>query len=193
MKTIELKATLRDGIGKAPTKAVRNADRVPAVVYGTGEPQHVSVDYTALEKALYSPDTYLVKLDVNGQVADAIMRQPQFHPVTDRILHVDFVRVGTGSDVEIDLPVKLQGSAVGVIKGGILQPMLRKLRVRGSVEAMPDLITIDITNLDLGQVIRVEDVKLPGLTITTSPKASVALIIIPRAVKTEEAADAKKK
>jgi large subunit ribosomal protein L25 len=192
MKTIELKASLRTGTGKTPSKGVRKAERVPAVIYGSGEPQHVSLDYVALEKALYTPDTYLVHLDVEGTVGNAIMRQPQFHPVTDRIMHVDFIRLAEGVEVELQLPVRLVGAAAGVIKGGILQAMLRRLHVKGKIENMPDTIDIDITNLDLGKTIKVQDVKIPGLVLTDSPNAAIALVIVPRTVKTEEVAEKKK-
>ena len=187
MKTIELKGTSRSVVGKAAMKKIRRSGNVPAVVYGQGEPTSVAVDFQGINKVLSSPDTYVVNLDIDGKPETAILRDAQFHPVTDHVLHVDFLRVTPNEPVIVDLPVKLVGKSVGVAAGGKLVPMLRKIRVRGLISNLPDYVNVDVTNLGLGKTIRVADVKIEGLDIASPADAGIALIDVPRAVK--QAAD----
>lgn len=186
MKTVELQGTPRTQVGKAAMKKIRRAGNVPAVVYGKGEPMSVEVDFMAVHKMLHSPDTYLVNLAVDGKVTPAIVRDAQFHPVNDRVLHVDFLRVSDSDPVEVELPIQLVGTAKGVLAGGRLVPMLRKIRVRGLVNALPDKVTIDISHLDLGKTIRVGDVEFEGITITSPASTGIAIIEVPRAVRQAE-------
>jgi large subunit ribosomal protein L25 len=188
MKTVELKGTGRSATGKSAMKKIRSAGNVPAVIYGQGEPVSVEVGFQALHKVLHSPDTFVVKLDIDGKVTSAIVREAQFHPVSDSVLHVDFLRVTENEPVEVELPIQLVGTSKGVLAGGRLVPMLRKLKVRGLVTKLPEKVQIDITNLDLGKTIRVGEVDLEGITITSPASAGIAIIEIPRAVKTAEEA-----
>ena len=188
MKTIELKGSTRNETGKAAMKKIRRAGLVPAVIYGQGEPTPVSVDFQGLQKILYSPETYVVNLDVDGKNTDVVIRETQFHPVNDRVLHVDFLRVTDAQAVEVDLPIKLTGTSKGVLGGGRLVPMLRKMKVKGFVNALPDKVEVDITNLEMGKTIRVGEVTLEGINITSPASAGIAIIEIPRAVKQAEEA-----
>lgn len=183
MKTIELKGTLRSEIGKAAMKKIRRAGNVPGVIYGQGEPAPVAVGFQGLNKILSSPDTYVVNLDIDGKSQNAILRDAQFHPVTDQVLHVDFMRVTENEPVEVELPIVLVGKSPGVMAGGKLVPMLRKLKVKGLVANLPDFVEVSVAKLKLGKTIRVADVKLPGLTITSPSAAGIAIVDIPRAVK----------
>jgi large subunit ribosomal protein L25 len=197
MKTIELKGTKRAETGKAAMKKIRRAGNVPAVIYGQGEPTSVAVGFMPLTKLLASPDTYIVNIDLDGQGTKAILRDAQFHPVTDQVLHVDFLRVTDAEPVEVELPVKLLGTAAGVLQGGKLVPMLRKVKVKGMINSLPEFVEVDITNLQLGRTIRVGEISLDGLTITSPASAGLAIIDIPRSVRQaqQEAAkdDGKKK
>ena len=169
-------------------KKIRRAGNVPAVVYGQGEPVAVAVDFQAMTKVLHSPETYIVKLDLEGKTTSAIVRDVQYHPVTDNVLHVDFLRVTETEAVEVDLPIKLVGTAKGVLAGGRLVPMLRKLKVKGLVTELPDKVEVDISALEMGKTFRVGEIPVSGLTITSPAPAGVAIIEIPRAVRQAEEA-----
>lgn len=183
MKTIELKGSARVQTGKAAMKKIRTAGNVPAIIYGQGEPAPIAVDFMGLNKVLHSPETYIVNLDIDGKISSTIVRDAQFHPVNDRVLHVDFLRVSDAQAVDVDLPIRLVGTAKGVLGGGRLVPMLRRLKVRGLVSKLPDQIEVDITNLDLGRTLRVSDIAVDGITVTSPASAGVAIIEIPRAVR----------
>lgn len=191
MKTIQLKGSSRTETGKAAMKKIRRAGLVPAVIYGQGEPSSISVDFQGLQKVLNSPDSFVVNLDIDGKNTDAIVREAQFHPIHDRVLHVDFLRVTDQEPVEVELPIKLVGTSVGVLAGGRLVPMLRKIKVKGMIETLPDAVNVDISALDLGKTIRVGEVNIPGLNITSPASSGIAIIEIPRAVKQAEEANKK--
>ena len=176
MKTIEVTGTKREGLGKAANKKVRRAEKVPAIVYGSGEPSVIEVDYLSIQKAIKSPDTYIVHLNIDGNTTQTIIRDAQFHPVTDNILHVDFLRISEGAAIEIELPVKLVGTPKGVLAGGKLLPLARRVKVKGLPASLPAIIEVDITDLDLGKTIRVSDIDMPGVTITSPAAAGVAYI-----------------
>lgn len=184
MKTIEVTGSKREGLGKAANKKVRRAEKVPAIVYGSGEPSVIEVDYLSIQKAIKSPDTYIVHLNIDGNTTQTIIRDAQFHPVTDNILHVDFLRISDGAAIEIELPVKLVGTSKGVLAGGKLLPLARRVKVKGLPASLPAIIEVDITDLDLGKTIRVSDINVPGVTITSPAAAGVAYIDIPRSVRT---------
>jgi len=183
MKTVDIKAVARENTGKAATKKVRRQDLIPATVYGLGDPENISVDYQTLKKLLHSPETYIVNLDVDGKATPSIIRESQFHPVTDSILHVDFLRVSDKEPVEVQLPIKLVGTAKGILAGGKLVPLSRRLKVRGIVSQLPEFVEIDISDLDLGQTITVAGANIQGLDVTSPASTGVAIVDIPRAVR----------
>jgi large subunit ribosomal protein L25 len=184
MKTIEVTGSKREGLGKAANKKVRRAEKVPAIVYGAGEPAVIEVDYLSIQRAIKSPDTYIVDLNIDGATQKTIIRDAQFHPVSDNILHVDFLRISESADIEVELPVKLVGTSKGVLAGGKLLPLARRIKVKGLPNSLPAVIEVDITDLDLGKTIRVSDVKVEGVTITSPAAAGIAYIDIPRSVRT---------
>lgn len=184
MKTIEVTGTKREGLGKAANKKVRRDNKVPAIVYGHGQPEVVAVDYLSVQKAIYTPDTYIVNLNIDGSSSSVVIREAQFHPVNDNILHVDFLRVTESDEIEIELPIRLVGTSKGVLAGGKLMPLARRIKVRGVPSTLPEIVEVDITELDLGKTIRVSDVVLPGINITSPASAGIAFIDIPRSVRT---------
>lgn len=188
MKTVELKGKARTVTGKSAMKKIRRDGNVPAVVYGQGEPTPLEVPYQGIHKLLHSPDTYVVQLDIEGSLTPAIVQEAQFHPVNDQVLHVDFMRVSESEPMEVELPIKLVGTAKGVLSGGRLVPMLRKAKVRGLLANLPDKVEVDITDLDLGKTMRVGEVKVEGYTIISPASAGIAIIEIPRAVRQAEEA-----
>jgi len=188
MKTVGLNGTQRASTGKASTKKVRNAGEVPCVMYNGGnEGFHFSAPHNDLKKILHSPDVFIVNVDVAGNVEDAIIREAQFHPVTGKILHVDFLKVDGSNEVELELPIRLIGTAEGVLNGGKLASMMRRIKVRGIPANLPEKVEVDVTPLGLGKTIRVSEVQAEGLTITSPAQAGIARIDIPRALKSAQA------
>ncbi len=160
MKSLTIKGSKRESVGKAATKALRNAGRVPCVLYGGDDPLHFSADERAFNKLVYTPDTHTVVIELeDGSKHEAVMRDVQFHPVTDRILHVDFYRLYPDKEVSVTVPVRTEGVAPGVVKGGKLFFNERKLKVRALPAQLPDFVKVDISNLDLGDKVYVADLR----------------------------------
>lgn len=193
MKSFELKGTLRESVGKKATKAVRRADNVPCVLYGGEDNVNFMVTNSDLRKLVYTPEVYLVNLDVNGKKCNAIVKDLQFHPVTDRILHIDFLEVSENKPVAVEIPVKLEGLAEGVKAGGKLSLEMRKLRVKGIYTQIPERIVIDVTSLGLGKSIQVGAVSVPNLEILNAKNAVVAQVKLTRAARGAAAAAAAEK
>lgn len=181
MKTFELKAAKREGFGKKESKDIRRAGQVPCVVYGGGDTLHLSVDAKEVKPLIYTPNAYIVELDTDGEKVQTVMREVQFHPVKDEILHIDFYRVQSGRPVAIDIPVKLVGNSEGVKLGGKLAQSKRKLRVSGLVENLPDELSIDITDLGIGKSIFVGDLHYDNLTLLTPATTAICAVRVTRA------------
>ena len=166
METIQIKGAKRENFGKKGSKDVRREGRVPAVIYGGHEePIHFSLEEKEMKPLLFTPNSYIVELDIDGRKEQAVMRDVQFHPVKDYPMHVDFFRVLPGKPVAIDVPVKIVGNSEGVKLGGKLTVQKRKLRISGLVENLPDFLEVDITNLGIGKSIFVGDLKYDNLTL----------------------------
>lgn len=185
MKKVELAATKRDIHGTKGAATLRRAKRVPCVLYGGSSVEHFSVDEGALRKLVFTPESYRIELDFDGSKRMALIQDKQFHPVSDQVMHVDFVEMAEDKQARVSLAVKLKGQATGVKKGGILSQPLRKLRVKGLPAALPEHLEVDITDLDLNHSIHVSDLKFPGITIAEKPTDVVASV---RMAKKEEAA-----
>ena len=151
MKSITINGSQRESVGKKSTKALRNAGQVPCVLYGGEQPLHFSAPELAFSKLVYTPDahTVVIALD-NGTSINAIMQDIQFHPVTDRILHVDFYQIFDDKEITMNIPVHVIGTSKGVLNGGVLRRNLRKLRVKAIPANLPDFIEADITPLKIG-------------------------------------------
>ena len=181
MKTFELKGQVRKDLGKKTTKAVRLAGGVPCVLYGLGENLHFTVTQAAIRKLIYTPEVYVVDLDVDGKKIKAIVKELQFHPVSDVLLHVDFLEVNDKKAVAMDIPVKLEGLAAGVKAGGKLNLQLRKLRVKGIYTDFPEAIILDVTKLTLGKSILVGEVSVDKLEILSPKNAVICQVKLTRA------------
>ncbi len=160
MKSLTIKGSKRESVGKAATKALRNAGRVPCVLYGGDEPMHFSADEREFKNLVYTPETHTVVIELeDGSKHEAIMQDIQFHPVTDRILHVDFYRLFPDKEVTVSVPVKTEGVAPGIIKGGTLSKVLKKLKVRAIPANLPDAVVVDISKLDIGDKVYVSELR----------------------------------
>ena len=161
MKKVELAASKRGIEGTRGAAALRRAKRVPCVLYGGSGTLHFSTDEAALRKLVFTPESYCVELDIDGEKRLALIKDKQFHPVSDAILHVDFMEMSENKEARVSLAVKLKGQAAGVKKGGILSQPLRKLRVRGLPGSLPEHLEVDVTELDLNHSVHVSDLKFP--------------------------------
>jgi len=150
MKSITIKGSKRESVGKVSTKALRNAGMVPCVIYGGDNPVHFSAEEKAFKKLVYTPNVYTASLDVDGKKIAAILQDIQFHPVSDKILHVDFYQLIDDKEITMNIPVKLIGTSPGVLNGGSLRFTNRKLRVKALPANLPDAVIADISSLKIG-------------------------------------------
>jgi large subunit ribosomal protein L25 len=191
MKTFELKGTVRTDLGKKATKAERVSENVPCVLYGGAENTHFTTTVSDIRKMIYSPEVFVVNLDIDGKVTKAIMKALQFHPVSDKVLHIDFLEITEDKPVVVELPVKLEGLAEGVKAGGKLALEMRKLKVKGLYTQIPENIVIDVTSLGLGKSIQVAKVSVENLEILNAKNAVVAQVKLTRAARGAAAAAGK--
>lgn len=187
MKTFELKGTLRTDLGKKATKAIRNEGGVPCELYGIGENVHFTCTSADLRKLLYTPEIYVVNLTVEGKEYKAVMREIQFHPVTDKVLHIDFYQVNEEKPVVMEVPVRLEGLAAGVRAGGKLSLEMRKLRVKALYTAIPEILVINVENLELGKTIQVRALQFENMEILNAPNAVVCAVKLTRAARGAQA------
>lgn len=187
MKTVQLSGSTRSNVGKKDAKAARVAGRVPCVLYGSGEQYYFSVRDVDIEKIVFSPDVYKVELEIEGMKKVAIIQELQIHPVKDKVQHVDFLELSDDKLVKIGIPVKLVGRSRGVMNGGRLQQVFRKLKVQALPKDLPSEIEIDISPIRIGQSRRVSDVSIPGVTLLDPQNAVVVSVKMARgAVDAEE-------
>lgn len=191
MKTVSLSGTLREGVGKKDATATRAKKHVPCVLYGGQKQVHFSIDEKELKKAIYTPEVYNVHLEIAGEKFSTIIKDSQFHPVSGDTLHVDFLEIKEDSPIVIKLPIKLKGNSVGVRSGGKLTVNFRNLSVRGLVKNLPDNIEVDITDINVGDNLRVKSISVKNLTIVENGESVVATVRKSRGVVAEDPAAAK--
>mgnify|MGYP001179555916 CR=1 FL=1 len=187
MQIIELKAHDRNLSGTRAAMDVRAKSLVPCVVYGGKSNYHVAVEPAELKALIYTPEFRIAQLNTSSGPVKVFVKEIQFHPITDQINHIDFMELVPGKEVVVEVPVHLEGYAVGVKSGGKLNQRIRKIKISGSPENLVNKINVDVTAIELGTTMRVKDIKLPeGIKIITDPAIPVAGVIIPRALKEEE-------
>lgn len=183
MKTFSLSGKSRDALGKKDSAKLRNEGKVPCVVYGEETPIHFSVVAKDLQKLIYTPEVYIVELTIDGGKMNAIMKDLQFDPVSDAVTHIDFLKINEDKPIKIEVPVEVKGFAKGIRSGGKLQVEVRRLKVLALPKFLPDSIVIDVTELDLGQSLRVSDIKLENVAIINNKSVPVVRIMITRAAR----------
>jgi large subunit ribosomal protein L25 len=190
MKKAQLSGSLRSNVGKKDAASLRNAGMVPCVIYGQGTQTHFAVKRTELDKIVYSPEVFQVELDLDGKRINGIIQELQQHPTKGTIQHVDFLELNDNKTVRVKLPVRLTGSARGVLAGGKLMTVFRNLQCVGLPGDLPDAITLDIAKLKIGMSIRVKNIEIPGVTILDPANAVVVSVKMARgAVKGADADD----
>ncbi len=180
MKTKKISVKKREKLGKSDTRKLRNEEMVPCVMYGGDKNYHFYTDHITFSKLIFSPDVHLVELDMEGELHKAIIQEVQFHPVTDRIIHIDFVEVFDDKPVTATIPVTLIGSSIGVKNGGKLRQRRRYLKVKGLTKDLPDRLEVDITNVDIGEVIKIGDLEYPNLEILDPHRSMIVSVVSSR-------------
>lgn len=177
MKSITIKGSQRESVGKVATKALRNAGKVPCVIYGGESPIHFSAEELSFRDLVYTPNAYtaVIELD-NGQSISAVLQDIQFHPVTDSILHIDFFQLFDDKPVTMNIPVRLEGNSPGVRNGGRLLFRNRKLSVKALPNLLPDEIVVDISKLKIGGKVAVESLRVDEYTIMQPDNITVVQV-----------------
>ena len=186
MKSITIKGSERESVGKKATKALRNAGKVPCVVYGGDKPLHFSADELAFRDLVYTPNAHTVAIELDGGASvKAVMQDIQFHPVTDKIIHIDFYQLFDDKMVTMDIPVRLEGNSPGVRNGGRLLFRKRKLAIKALPAKLPDFFDIDISKLKIGQNISVgsllnDDFSIlhPDTTVVVQVKTARTAVVL---------------
>lgn len=192
MKTVTLSGSPRANVGKVNANALRRSGQVPCVIYGGGEQIHFSADERHFKDIIYTPDTNLVEVEVEGKKYRTILQEAQFHKVNDKLIHADFLLVDENKPVTVQIPVKTVGQSEGVKAGGKLVLKMRKIKVRGLVSKLPARIELNIEKLAIGKSISVGDIEIDGLSLLHPKNISVVSVQTTRNVVTaEEAAPAK--
>ncbi len=195
MRSIEIKGTARSIAERSSEqaralKAIRKNNGVPCVLYGGGENVHFTVTADELRNLVYTPHIYVVNLDIDGKKVNAIMKDIQFHPVKDNILHVDFYQINEEKPIVIEVPVQLEGLAEGVKAGGKLVLQMRKLKVKALYNVIPERLVINVSNLGLGKTIKVGELSYEGLELLSAKEAVVCAVKLTRAARGAAAASA---
>lgn len=188
MKSIAISGSLRENVGKRDAKELRYEGKVPCVLYGGEVQVHFSAFASDLKNLVYTPDALFVDLNIDGKKYQAVMQDLQFHPVTDLVLHIDFLEMFQDKLLVMDLPVKFIGVSPGVKVGGKLIQKQKRLKVRGFPKDFTDTVEVNIGKLELGKAIRVGDITLKNLEITNSKADTIVTVASSRALKEAETA-----
>lgn len=181
MKSVSLSGRLRSGVGKKDAKAVREEGRVPCILYGGAEQISFSLSERDLTHVIYTPHVYQISLDIEGKTYHSIIKDLQFHNVSDRLQHIDFLELIPGKQITMEIPVKVTGNSIGVRQGGKLIVNVRKLKVKALPENLPDTIDIAVDDLDIGQYVKVGALKVANIEILDEPNKVVTSVRTTRA------------
>jgi len=194
MKSISIKGQERESVGKASTKAARNAGLVPCVIYGGEQPVHFTAEEKSFKSLVYTPNVHTVAVDLGGKIIDCILQDIQFDPVSDRILHIDFYQLHADKEITMEVPVKVVGNSKGVMAGGVLRLNQRKLKVRALPANLPDFVEADITDLEMGNKLYVTAIQTNNFKLLHPENTVVAQVRVSRAAMkaAQEAAKAEK-
>ena len=181
MKIVSMSGSLRENVGKKDAKKMRKAGLIPSVIYGGKEQHHIAIPAKDFKHLVFSPEIAFVNIDVDGTEYKAILQDIQYHPVTDNIMHADFLELIEGKQIVMGVPVKTTGIAPGILAGGKLQTKLRKIKIKALPEDMPESVTLDISELNIGNGIKVKEIEVPNATLLDAPNAVVVAVKVTRA------------
>jgi len=180
MKKVKISVRKREKLGKSETRKLRKQDLVPCVMYGGKENYHFFAHHIEFSKMVFTHEAYVIEVDLEGESHKGIIQEVQFHPVTDKIIHIDFVEVFDDKPVIASIPIQLTGSSIGIKNGGKLRQRRRYLKVKGLLAKLPEHLDIDITNLDIGQVIKIGELNYPDLEILDPGRSMVVSVVSSR-------------
>ena len=186
MKIASLSGSSRKNVGKKGASALRAANQVPGVLYGGKTQTHFAVDEVKLSKLVINPDVFAIELDIDGTSIKCIIQEVQFHPVTDRIVHIDLLEILDGKEIKVNLPLISEGKAKGVINGGRMVTLFRRVPVQGLFESLPDALTADVSPLKIGDNLRVSDLSVEGCRILLNESVLLFSCKVTRAALSEE-------
>jgi large subunit ribosomal protein L25 len=194
MKSITIKGSERENVGKKATKAVRDAGMVPCVIYGGNQPVHFVADERAFKDLVYTPNAHTVVIELNGASYNVIMQDIQFHPVSDKILHIDFFQLSDDKEIIMEVPVKITGTSPGVLLGGVLRLNQRRLKVKALPKNLPDFVEASISELEMGNKLYVTKIETNNFKLMHPDNTVVCQVRISRAAMkaAQEAAKAEK-
>ena len=194
MKSITIKGSERENVGKKATKAVRDAGMVPCVIYGGNQPVHFVADERAFKDLVYTPNAHTVVVELNGTSTNVIMQDIQFHPVSDKILHIDFFQLSDDKEIVMEVPVKITGTSPGVLLGGVLRLNQRRLKVKALPKNLPDFVEASISELEMGNKLYVTKLPTNNFKLMHPDNTVVCQVRISRAAMkaAQEAAKAEK-
>jgi large subunit ribosomal protein L25 len=194
MKSITIKGSERESVGKVATKALRNAGAVPCVLYGGNQPVHFSADERAFKSLVYTPNAHTVVIDLGEKTFNAVLQDIQVHPVSDRILHIDFFQLNESKEITMEVPVKIVGTSPGVLLGGDLRLNQRRLKVKALPKNLPDFIEANISELQMGNKLYVTKVETNNFKLMHPDNTVICQVKISRAAMkaAQEAAKAAK-
>ena len=192
MEVVKVSGDVRENLGKKASKDARRNGKVPAVVYGIGGPVHFSIDPLSVRDLVYTPEFKLAELNVGGEVYRTIVKDYQFHPVTDELRHIDFLALEDGRTIKVEVPVTFEGTSPGVRGGGKLQVSVRRIKIKTTPEHLVDHVSLNISKLELGQSIRVRDIApIEGVEIQNPGGQPIATVEVPRALRSAATAEKK--
>lgn len=183
MKKLEIVGYKRANLGTKGSKDLRSEALAPCVLYGGKEQVHFAAPMILFRDLIYTSDVHEVELNIEGTIYRAILKDVQFHPVSEMILHVDFLEVVKGKPIKMDIPIRTKGTSPGVLKGGKVVQKLRKLTIKGDIDDIPDEVIADISKVGLGQTLKVSKLKVPNCEILNSERNPVLSVMVPRALR----------
>jgi large subunit ribosomal protein L25 len=186
MKKLEIIGFKRANLGKKGSSELRDQSNVPCVLYGGKEQVHFHSPAFLFRDLIYTDQAHIVDLNVDGKKYECVMKEVQFHPVNEMLVHIDFLQLSADKVVKMDIPVKFIGTAPGVMQGGKLMSKLKKITVKALPKDLPESIEVDVSKLDLGKSVRVSDITPKNFTVLNIPSLPIASVEVPRALKTEE-------
>jgi large subunit ribosomal protein L25 len=194
MKSITIKGSERESVGKVATKALRNAGAVPCVLYGGDQPVHFAADERAFKSLVYTPNAHTVVIELGEKNYNAVLQDVQVHPVSDKILHIDFFQLNESKEITMEVPVKIVGTSPGVLLGGDLRLNLRRLKVKALPKNLPDFIEANISELEMGNKLYVTKVETNNFKLIHPDNTVICQVKISRAAMkaAQEAAKAAK-
>jgi large subunit ribosomal protein L25 len=189
MKILKIKTEKRTELGKTANRKLRKQDRIPGVLYGGEKVLHFHMFRNDLRHLLFTPEVFFVELEIEGKTYRAIKQEAQFHPVTDQVLHVDFLEIFDGKPVAMNIPLRIEGQSVGVKKGGVLKQDMRYILMKGIPSVLPEKVVVDITDLDIGNSLKIADLDVKDVEFLVNEDVSIVGVVAARGLAEEEEED----